>query len=112
MKCLFKKMGLSKKFLRHVIYINKEALGLGLMRLNTILSMQLLKLHVGHVRRNTDTSKIMNIQRENASAEKGLDMRNIGKMQCETHAKQVRTNRINKICKNRYIEIKEEEVNN
>ena len=65
-------MGLSEKFLRYVMYIDKAALGLGLMRPNTILVIQSLKLCVGYMRGNINASKLIRIEREKASVEKGI----------------------------------------
>ena len=81
-------MGLSEKFPRYFMYIDKAALGLGLMRPNTILATQSLKLYVGHMRGNANTGKLMRIQRENASVEKGMQMGNMGTMPNEKYAKQ------------------------
>ena len=49
-KVLLKKMGLSEKFLRMMLYARKSALGVGLIKPSTMVLILLLKLYVEHVR--------------------------------------------------------------
>lgn len=70
---------MSEKFLRPVTYVDKTELGLRLMRPNAILSMKLLKLCMGYIRVNVNARKLTRIQRENASVEKGIEIRMIGR---------------------------------
>jgi len=59
---LLEKLGLGKKFPRDVMYYYKNALGLGLMTLNTILTSLALKLYIGHTRFQSDTNELIEAQ--------------------------------------------------
>ena len=63
---LLKKMGLSEKFPRTVLYSRKTSLGVGLMTPNTIMSSLALKLYVGHKRYKSELATIIRINEENA----------------------------------------------
>jgi len=63
---ILKKMGLSEKFPRLMLYSRKTALGVGLMSPNTIISTLALKLYLGHNRSKSELSKVININEENA----------------------------------------------
>ena len=63
---ILRKMGLSEKFPRSVLYSRKSALGVGLMSPDTIISSLALKLYTGHNRYKSELSKIIRINEENA----------------------------------------------
>ena len=56
---ILKKLGLSVKFPREVMYMRKTALGLGLIELDAVLEILTLKQYFGHMRMRSDTSKII-----------------------------------------------------
>ena len=60
------KLGLSKKFLRKILYIRKLALGVGLIRLSTIILILAIKLYLRHKRFKDRLSKIIKINEENS----------------------------------------------
>ena len=59
-------MGLSEKLPRSVLYVRKLSLGVGLMSPITIIDMLALKLYAGYNRIESDVSKIIKINEENA----------------------------------------------
>ena len=61
-----RKMGLSKKFPRLVLYSRRIALGIGLMVPNTIISSLGLKSHVSCNRCESKFSKVIRMNEENA----------------------------------------------
>jgi len=63
---VLKKLGLSEKFPRSILYSRKTALGVGLMAPNTIMSILALKLYVGHNRIKSEISKMIRINEENS----------------------------------------------
>jgi hypothetical protein len=63
---LLRKMGLSEKFPRSVLYSRKSALGVGLMSPTTIISSLALKMYIGHNRYRSELSKVIRINEENA----------------------------------------------
>ena len=63
---ILRKMGLSEKFPRSVLYLRKSALGVELMSPDTIVSSLALKLYAGHNRYKSELSKIIRINEENA----------------------------------------------
>ena len=63
---ILKKLGLSEKFPRSILYSRRTALGVGLMAPNTIISVLALKLYIGHNRVKSEISKMIKINEENA----------------------------------------------
>jgi len=63
---LLKKMRLSEKFPRSVLYSRKTAMGIGLLAPRTIVDILALKLYVGHQRMNSKVAKIIQINEDNA----------------------------------------------
>jgi hypothetical protein len=63
---ILRKMGLSEKFPRAVLYSRQTALGVGLMSPKTIIDSLALKLYVGHQRYRSELSKMIRINEENA----------------------------------------------
>ena len=57
-------MGLSEKFLRQISYARKIALGVGLMKLTTMIVILALKLYLGHKRLEMNIEKIININKK------------------------------------------------
>ena len=47
---LLKKLGLSEKFPREILYARKSALGVGLLKPSTIITILTLKLYLEHMR--------------------------------------------------------------
>ena len=64
-KVLLKKLGLSEHFPRDVLYSRRTVLGIGIMKLSTIIDVLASKLYVGHERLNNRISKIIKINKEN-----------------------------------------------
>ena len=62
---LLKKLGLSKKFSRDVLYARKLSLSIGLLQPNMILASLLLKMYLDHMRIQDTISKIIQINKEN-----------------------------------------------
>jgi len=60
-KTILNKLGLSKKFLRDILYARKSALGIGLLKPTTIIAILAAKLYVGHMRKNNRISNIIQI---------------------------------------------------
>jgi len=54
---LLRKVGLSKKFPRKILYARKLQLGVGILKPSTILTILSLKLYLGHCRNQDDISK-------------------------------------------------------
>ena len=54
---LLRKVGLSEKFLRKILYARKLQLGVGILKPSTILTILSLKLYLGHRRNQDDISK-------------------------------------------------------
>jgi len=63
---LLQKIGLSKKFLRKMLHARKSVLG-GLLKLSTILAILSLKLYLEHVRAEDRFSRMILINKENAT---------------------------------------------
>ena len=56
---ILKKLNTTEKFPRKMMYIDKSALGLRLMRPKTMLSMQSMNLHIGNIRAKYPKVKII-----------------------------------------------------
>ena len=68
---LLKKLGLSKKFPRQMLYTWRSVLGVGLLKLTIIVFMLSLKLHAGHEKAQDRLSRIIKINEDNASIQNG-----------------------------------------
>ena len=68
---LLRKMRLSEKFPRNILYARKTALGVGLLSPRTIIDTLSLKLYLGHQRMNSKVSEIMQINEDNARVSYG-----------------------------------------
>ena len=68
---LLKKLRLSEKFSRKVLYSRKTALEVGLLCLSIIIVILALKLYVGHKRFNDRISWIIKINKENTAVQYG-----------------------------------------
>jgi len=68
---LLRKMNLSEKFPRHVLYSRKTALGVGLLAPSTIVDILSVKLYMGHQRMNSRVSKMIQINEDNVKASYG-----------------------------------------
>lgn len=63
---ILRKLKLSEKFPRKVLYSRKSSLGIGLLALRAIVDASSLKLHAGHLRAETKVAEIMQINKDNA----------------------------------------------
>ena len=63
---ILRKLKLSEKFPRKVLYMRNSALGIGLLKPRTIVDLLSLKLYLGHHRAKTKESKMMQINEDNA----------------------------------------------
>ena len=63
---LLRKMKLSEKFPRSVLYSRKTALGIGLLAPRTIIDVLSLKLYIGNQRLNSKVAQIIQINEDNA----------------------------------------------
>ena len=63
---ILRKMGLSEKLPRSVLYAKKSLLGVGLMLPTIIIDILALKLYAGHNRLESEVSKMIKINEENA----------------------------------------------
>ena len=63
---LLKKLGLSENFPREILYARKSALGVGLLKPSTIITILTLKLYLGHMRKDDRIAWIIKINEENA----------------------------------------------
>ena len=77
---ILRKMNLSEKFPRSVLYSRKTALGIELMAPKTIIGVLLLKIYLGNQRLNQKVAKIIQINEDNARLSRGysksiLDMK-------------------------------------
>ena len=68
---LLKKLKLSEKFPRDMLYAKKSALGVGLMKPSTILAVLALQLYVGHQRMQDPTSIMIQLIIDNESIQLG-----------------------------------------
>ena len=63
---ILRKLNLSERFPRKVLYMRNSALGVGLMAPRTIVDVLALKLYVGHQRARSKVAKIIQINEDNA----------------------------------------------
>ena len=61
---ILKKIGLSAKFPRQILYARKAALGVGIMKPSTIINTLAIKLYIGHQRKKSRLAIFMNINEE------------------------------------------------
>ena len=61
---LLSKFGLSKNFLRQVLYSRKSALGIGIMTPSTIIDMLKAKLYIGNIRKEGVAKEAIDLQEE------------------------------------------------
>ena len=61
---ILKKLGFSKKFPRKVLHSCKIALGIGLIKLSTIIVALVLKLYIGYKRMKSNISKMIDTNKE------------------------------------------------
>ena len=62
---LLKKLGLSEKFPRKILYTRKSALRVGLLKPSTIITILILKLYLGYMRKDDRIAWIIKINEEN-----------------------------------------------
>ena len=72
-KTILRKLGLSEKFLREVLYSRKSALGICLIKLSTIIVILALKLCIGYKRTSNRISNILQINKEQAEWKYGYN---------------------------------------
>jgi len=70
---LLKKLRLSVKFPRALLYARKSALGVGLMKPSTILAFLALQLYFGHKRKDDMTAKMIQVIEDNESVQYGYN---------------------------------------
>ena len=63
---ILRKLELSEKFPRRIMYTEKSNYGLGLMRPKTIANMMAVKLHVGNMRLKSNVSEIIKANKQMA----------------------------------------------
>ena len=63
---ILRKLGLSTKFLRNILYTRKLILRVGLIVPSTTIDILALKLHVGHNHRDSKVVAMINILEEHA----------------------------------------------
>ena len=68
---IIKKLGLSEKFPRELLYSRKLALGIGLLKPSTIIAILATKLYIGHMRKNDRIANIIKINKAQAEWEYG-----------------------------------------
>ena len=70
---LLRKVGLSEKFPRKILYARKLQLGVGILKPSTILTILSLKLYLGHRRNQDDISKQIIINEKEAHFQYGYN---------------------------------------
>jgi len=61
---ILKKIGLSAKFPRQILYARKAALGVGIIKPCTIINTLVIKLYIGYQRKKSRLAIFMNINEE------------------------------------------------
>ena len=61
---ILKKIGLSTKFPRQILYARKAALGVEIMKPSTTINILVIKLYIGHQRKKSRLATFMNINEE------------------------------------------------
>ena len=72
---ILRKMGLSEKFLRCVLYSRRTVLGIGLMFLRMIMDILALKLYVGHNRMESEVARMIKVNEKNEMLHYGYSTR-------------------------------------
>ena len=72
---ILRKIGLSKKFSRYVLYSRRTALGIGLMSPRTIMDVLVLKLYVDHNRMESEVARMIKVNEENEMLHYGYSTR-------------------------------------
>ena len=72
---LLRKMGLSVKFPRTVMYESQNILGMGFIKPSTMIAVQMIKMHVGNVRLETKMSVLIKSLNEYNIVESGIENR-------------------------------------
>ena len=85
---LLRKLGLSKKFPRRILYSRKSALGVGLLALRIIVNTLALKLYIRHQRADDRIGKIIQINEENMQMQYGYS-KSIIEMERESKPKKI-----------------------
>jgi hypothetical protein len=70
---LLSKLGHSKKFPRRILYVRKLALGIGIMRPNTIIDILALKLYFRHKCVETRISNLIQLIEDMTTVENGYN---------------------------------------
>ena len=70
---ILRKLGLSTKFPREVLYSRKSAMGIGLLKPSTIIAILAMKLYIGHKRANDRIANIIQINEEHAEWQYGIN---------------------------------------
>jgi len=63
---ILRKLRLSKNFPRQILHTRKSTLGIGIMKLLTIVDTLALKLHIGHKRQSSRISTLIQANKEEA----------------------------------------------
>ena len=58
-KIIIKKLGVGENFPQVVLYSKRNTVGYGLVKLETVLAMLLMKLHIGNMRANTRNKELI-----------------------------------------------------
>ena len=61
---ILKKLGLSEKFPRKILYMKKSALGIEIMKLLTMIVIIVVKLYLGYKKLGTKVGKIITINEQ------------------------------------------------
>ena len=69
------KLGFSRNFPRHTLYSRRSALGIGLMKPNTIIDMMKLKLYLGNKRKLGNTNEAVVAQEDMRNIEAGRNVK-------------------------------------
>ena len=70
---ILKKIGLSAKFPRQILYARKSALGVGIMRPSTIVNTLAIKLYIRHQQKKSRLASFININEENSFIDNGIN---------------------------------------
>ena len=65
------KLGLEKKFLRAILYVQQNRLGIGLIKPKTAIAMLACKLYIGNKRAKSKLAKLIRINKELVAIEYG-----------------------------------------
>ena len=72
---LLKKLRLSEKFPRRILYARKSELGVGILKPTTMIAILALKLYLGHKRNKDRISKIIEINEKNVAYQYGYSQK-------------------------------------